>query len=112
MKDLADFLGARWDELGADAGHVHYWSCDNAAVAGWHRCNCPAPNYLRADIAAKRKILDDLAITVDGQRNVFVCDGICECGDGGQPVGHCRTVRLLAAPFRAHPDFDPAWAVE
>jgi hypothetical protein len=68
------------------------------------------PRYVLADIAAKRQIIEMHNIRreageFEGQPHVTVWCATCN-----EP-GWCPTLRLLAAPFAQHPEFDPAWAV-
>jgi hypothetical protein len=96
---------------------------------------------LRADVAAKRAILDllvheggwELRHGVEGDEIVTYYWSTCSCGweqevyrNGDiedaherhrESVGYGEAVtadvaRLLAAPYASHPDFDPAWLVE
>lgn len=77
------------------------------------------PAQVLAKVEAKRALLDDLlsdphvdvedgfyscAVVARADRNRF--GGPCDCGRDGRLL---RRLRLLALPYRAHPDFDPAW---
>jgi hypothetical protein len=64
------------------------------------------PQFVLDDVAAKRRIVDELERVADSGH----LDGGGRCYDCG--VMPERLLRLLAAPFAQHPDFDPAWAVE
>jgi hypothetical protein len=57
------------------------------------------PAYVLADTEAKRSILD-----------LHSPGAFPDCAGCGDDVP-CLTVRLLAAPFSTHPDYDPAWPV-
>jgi hypothetical protein len=67
------------------------------------------PGYVLADIAAKRRIVKEFG---DAEK------WLPANRDDDEPeyaYGHARAlydvIELLAAPFREHPDFDPAWTV-
>lgn len=80
------------------------------------------PAHVLADIAAKRKILALHAVDVKptdtppfdamtGER--LRRDYSVECAVCGwaslDPTSACETLRLLAEPFRHHPDYDESW---
>lgn len=85
----ATFLTARWDEVEesdldpdwlSGSGHeLRCWPHDDGEP---FLCDCKKP-YLRADLAAKRAILDEM-------------------GDMDDPPSW--VLNLLADPFRDHPD--------
>jgi hypothetical protein len=146
--DIAEFLAARWDELeriATEAAKVPgrrweaksqgqsrendgvLWDDDLANIIAWFDSHFPAamhaavhdPQYVLADITAKRAILAEHApadFTAYGDR---LCRR-CRFGDdepGRDELHHwvpwpCRTACLLAAPFAAHPEFDPSWRLE
>lgn len=63
--------------------------------------------YILADIAAKRAIVAECSWAV-----VHSGDDACGLGDDAphnEALTLLRILRLLAQPFAAHPDFDPAW---
>lgn len=66
------------------------------------------PAYVLADLVAKRVIAERhcmVPVNMPGDGEM----ACLECGSG--PVNRpCQTIRLLALPFAAHPDYDPAWA--
>lgn len=67
------------------------------------------PAYALADIAAKRRIVDEIVDQIKGME-----ERIDEEWCAGDPVNYDTStglLRLLAAPFAGHPDYDPAWAV-
>jgi hypothetical protein len=55
------------------------------------------PQFVLDDVAAKRRIVD-------------LCAHNLEFEDYGWSVAE-PVLKLLAAPFAQHPDFDPAWAL-
>lgn len=125
MSDLADFLAARLDERATDADQIHnvhadkYGECYASSPGG---SDCGEPEYVLADVAAKRGIL---------RRYVNVAQGLAasmERINTGQRPGsaviserdllstNCAAlfmaVKLLAMPFADHPDHDPSWRIE
>lgn len=56
------------------------------------------PARVLAEVEARREIV---ALHAEGASDLF-----CSHCEHEPP---CPTLRLLARPFRAHPDFDPAW---
>jgi hypothetical protein len=77
------------------------------------------PARVLTDVAAKRRLLDlhePIPSCSAGILQCRHCADLCHSGSGlscDSPDAPypCPTVRLLAASFAAHPDFDPAWAV-
>lgn len=75
-----------------------------------------APGRVVAEVAAKRAILDQTfkyEAKIDGEWNCChepdeIEAGLCPA----TPPGEIRLLRLLAAPYRDHPDFDPSWTEE
>lgn len=130
----AEFLTARWDEIEGDSkaagrGYPAPWkvwpvaphvphadvtayvrSADDMMVTGQVENLVAAhvashdPAYVLADIAAKRQIL----VLHHEDQGFCIEDEYFPTRDPWP----CVTVRLLAAPFADHPDFDPAWRVE
>lgn len=83
------------------------------------------PRYVLDDIAAKRKIIEAHAPSVDHfsddagmwdarfpfRARTYVCE-TCGQSDGEEWRGGfcpCDTLRLLALPFASHPDYDETW---
>lgn len=101
--DLVTFLRARLDEREAAAkASEGAWiplgpdPLDRRPIARLMSMHDPA--YVLADVAAKRRMVD-------------LCAHNLEFEDYGWSVAG-PALKLLAAPFVQHPDFDPAWAAE
>jgi hypothetical protein len=105
MTAIADFLRARYAE---DA---------DAVRANWHGKGITSERYhgtpidpvrLLADIEAKTALIDEHPGSAS---YVYTDDGTPACGTcGDDTIRHpCRTLRLLAQPFDAHPDYRQEW---
>lgn len=92
--------------------------------------------YSEIEAAAKAATPGPWEVTRDEETDEIMIDGVddAEVGPGwiGMPQheprfgcrichvvsrqmydgGFCDTLLALAAPFRTHPDFDPAWSIE
>jgi len=71
------------------------------------------PARVLADVAAKRAIVAEHRCAGEFAPGVGYCS---ECGSG-EPHEYptrwpCATLRLLAASYADHPDFDPAWRLD
>ena len=111
QKDV-DAIGVVWYR------HDDGWSGSDtgsfpAGLAHFERFD---PARVLADVAAKRGILElhptseYRAYWVKDAPTTYRC--FCQEEDGViQGVEPCDTKRLLAQPYHAHPDFDPAWKV-
>lgn len=90
------------DTRDVDGEHIAYWD----------------PARVLADIAAKRRIVERHgAFAPRGGSKLMGFWKICtECGSGEEyqyPTDWpCDTLRLLAALYADHPDFDPAWRID
>jgi hypothetical protein len=111
--DLVTFLRARLDEREAAAKAVEVpedWTSPRwfeDVDAEFIALN--DPQFVLADVAAKRRIVDEF-----GDAGEWLPAN----RDDDEPeyaYGRARTlhdmIKLLAAPFAQHPDFDPAWAL-
>jgi hypothetical protein len=121
--DLVTFLRARLDEDEREAT----WAAEEAGGAVWtirsidvvlfddtdRYVSGNAQNEVRDHIARHdpARVLDDVAakrrIVDEAERY----SPELEHGDNGEWALE-MVLRLLAAPFAQHPDFDPAWSVE
>jgi hypothetical protein len=91
--DLAKFLAERLDEDEAAATDFHDGRrC--GCLGTWDRefelmyCDCGYPGRVLREVEAKRKILTDLDLSYPDEEHLL---------------------RLLAAIYEDHPDYDPAW---
>lgn len=97
MTDIIDFLRARLDERNEVADQIHLALCsyilatEDMPVPEW--CDCGQPTFVRADVQAKRRLLDLWQMHDDNG----------ECCDQNQAKA------LLAVPYADHPDYDPTW---
>jgi hypothetical protein len=64
------------------------------------------PIRVLVEVEAKRRTLDHLAININGEPLVLVCDVACECPGGSDT---CRLVRLLALPYADQPGYREEW---
>lgn len=130
MDDLIAFLRARLDELEFSDWHArdcktHQRMPANSPLGQAGKpmtCNCPVPEWLLAEVDAKRRILD-LHHPDKHLENWYWDSRKCaECGhlwhrmtEPGTPptvIGPetgCATVRLLALPYADHPDYREEW---
>ena len=131
MSDIAEFLRARYAEQRAlaEAARDGNWDFKpypplevggdpvkyEAMMARVRFVEALQPSQVLADLDAKLAILDEHPAT----RDVIAekPDGLHGFGcatchqDEGLIIGYgwCRTLRLLAVPFAAHPDYDERW---
>jgi hypothetical protein len=121
--DLAEFVKARLDEDAAAAidagggrweakdGHVRYAGSPPSAnaVAPWTYEYAPHiarhdPARVLREVKAKRAILaDHEPVRHEGRMMCATCLG-------GYTFWPCPTLLALAAVWRDHPDYDPAWS--
>lgn len=99
---LTEFLLARLDELegyteqGRPRGEDPF---DEARSAGWFQAEVFGPEWVLADIEAKRRIVRHFAEKIEGweqSQEYWMDDGV-------------KTLCLLALPYADHPDYDEAW---
>lgn len=139
MTTIVEFLSQRWDEIERIAQAID----DKQADSGWGIGEGPGftpppghtitphigrvheieaaqhivmhgPDYVLADIAAKRAILNEhepidvVSIDEATYRQVILACLRCRMGER-QIVHPCPTLRQLALPFAQHPDYDETW---
>jgi hypothetical protein len=102
LPKILAFVNARLDETQEDVEDSRALSPGDLH---WSMPDWLDRHYMLADIASKRRMVDWAVALLETLPN-----------DPGaalmfQQAGD-EFLRLLAAPFDRHPDFDPAWAVE
>jgi len=102
MTDLADFLRARYAERREQVGGHNGSYNDADGCWGLHE----DPADVLADLDAKGAIVALHGRLGDGAPFCITCDA--PSGVPGEPHG-CPTLRLLAQPFAAHPDYQQEW---
>lgn len=119
MSEIADFIEAQYQRIervalmAAETGGPHWPNSDTEMWTNelvHTRLHDSA--FVLADIAAKRRILDEvvdeatcLDMQVDGDRRVGPRDTVTE------PYLGDILLRLLAAPFSGEPGYKETWAV-
>lgn len=124
MTDIVEFLTARLDEREQLARGVEHAVGDQydaltaamgttyglSMVSLYWRSHDPA--RVLAEVAAKRAIVElhqpELVETINADGDERSGD-ICTCCDEVWP---CDTLKLLALPDDAHPDYKPTWCVD
>lgn len=101
MSDLVEFLLAREAERLAEADQIHHAGCGSRDG----ECNCGMPKWVRADVQAKRKIVERLVPRI--AESDRACNDEWNCNDD-----HAGDLlRTLALPYAAHPAYQEAWHV-
>jgi hypothetical protein len=98
---LGEFLSARLDEEEREALTIAQVAHDRLEwIRGW---DGDRVSYVLATVAAHRAILavHEPEWEAGGRYQCEVCSDLCPC----------RTLRLLAQPYRFHPDWKPEWHV-
>jgi hypothetical protein len=95
--DIVEFLEARIDEEEAELRHVDFDAPSSASSLA---------SKLLAECAQKRAILANWKRTVPGR-------GISDTAvtQADLALAHRSMLGILAAGYRAHPDFNPDWCV-
>lgn len=126
MTDITAFLIDRYFEQEHRIAFVHHLSCPR--ILGNFTpeavCDCGMPEMLRADLEAKRCIIERhrpvTELWNDGEKmhEVTLC-GTCAYGQScehcfdlatdTEALWPCHELRLLASPFADHPDYDENW---
>jgi Family of unknown function (DUF6221) len=122
--DLTEFLTDRYDEEQRTAACIAEWGPSvvdpygylNATIAEFITTHSPA--RVLADIAAKRGIVERYSRMVEGlaqaehpltpanRRPSYEVDMLTV-----NVTAYYQVVRVLAAPYAEHPDYNPAWTV-
>ncbi|MFD6070769.1 DUF6221 family protein [Amycolatopsis lurida] len=108
MTALIEFLRAREDDREAKADQVHGLDCDLVlgSITGNinDSCDCGGPEFVRADVAAKRQIIELYAehADYDDVENSYEHASGRICGLG-------EALRLLAQMHADHPDYRVEW---
>lgn len=120
MDELRAFLTARLDEDEQTARDAHAYDIEAETedygpttyqVASWAKAEPPVrgfvdrftPARVLADLAAKRRILNDLVPDIHGM------DGMIEGEWGHHSPAAERLLELLALPYAGHPDYREEW---
>ena len=124
MADLVEFLTARYDEDELWArnreerakdlyrilkGATAQIGADTPTPSVAHPQTNPATRAL-ADLAAKRAIVALYQEALEWRLKVGAADETAE--SWGSRTKLAFVCRMLAAPYGAHPDFDPAWRID
>lgn len=128
--DLVKFLLARLDDTArrARAAKPGPWHADGGSVYASHPTDEVAeytesaehiaehdPARVLAEVDAKRRIIDEHTVRVPVEDSPYLGPALVSelvycpiCRNDGE----CPTLRLLALPYREHPDYRPEWAPE
>jgi hypothetical protein len=115
MSDLTEWLRAQLDEADQEVDFIHADDCPSVVVAyddGTSQrmvgpCNCGVPQYLRTEVEAKRRILDQVVPDVRRME-----ERIGEEWSSGEPGNHDTSdalIRLLALPCADRPGYREEW---
>lgn len=118
-EDLVQFLRARLDEdaerqQGTEAWH--HRDCESLPDGDYptFACNCGVPARVLAEVDAKRRLLTvhkrDTTYSFSRCITCDAGDNSCGCMGGSAYDYPCETLRILALPYAAHPDYRPKWA--
>jgi len=127
MDESVTWLRACFDDEQRDADGKHdQYACDLRALQTFGDCSCGYPSRVRADLDAKRQIIElhspEPSHYVNG-RFIFdepgtpqceYCASLCHsrsglsCDDPDAPYP-CDTVRLLALPYADRPGYRDEW---
>lgn len=113
MADLVQFLLDQIDLDEVDANEDHYLGCDYpgpCTCAGLRPYSRQTPERVLAECAAKRRLAE--LHSDDEELGAHECPESVRRHPADRGTGFelpCLTLRLLAAPYVGHPDFDPDW---
>jgi hypothetical protein len=132
---LITFLREQLTARAAQAPDIHTAECGYDTLEFLSDCRCGEPGRVLADVEPKRQIIDLHKLGYPGGEpqygvhwesyNVYNEDGSIRgdreyCVEDDEPrppyycetcqeCGPCETLRLLALPFAAHPDYREEW---
>ncbi|MGW2835903.1 DUF6221 family protein [Streptomyces sp. NPDC001286] len=103
VTDLADFLGARWDEAETDSALFHELDCPGPGMGQTEggSCACPCPAQIHARITTHRRILAICDQHIRDEQH-YRC----------WPVESMRAfavMKALALPYELHPAWQDHW---
>jgi hypothetical protein len=100
VRDVIGYLRTRLDELEAQAVGLHHAECASVREPGAN-CDCDYPQQVRADIAARRELIDEFVHWLESEATT----------DRGKGRTH-RALLLMAQPWAQREDFDPYWRID
>ena len=103
MSDLIAFLEARVSEKERGAGEVHRQDCESLDPVLPYPCEYRQPERILREAAAMRQI----AAHMTAPRMTASLDGLIVNGRFRTTGDHA--LRLLAAIWSGHPDYEEAW---
>jgi hypothetical protein len=120
MTDLVEWLLAQIAEDEADADTLHDTTVCASVGYDAPPCDCGYPAEVRADLAAKRRIVEEHRTeeacpyhpkTSEYPFGCTTCHRDPECGYV-MALGWCDTLRLLALPYAGREGYDERWRPE
>jgi hypothetical protein len=100
VRDVIGYLRARLEELEAQASGLHHAGCATLKNPE-AECDCGYPQLLRADVAARRELVDEFVHWLESEATT----------DRGRARTH-RALLLMAQPWADRDDFDPYWRID
>lgn len=111
--DLLSWLREQFDADDDGASDIHVSTCD---FFPYDTCNCGMPEWIRADIASKRRVIGAHIADIKGHCRTCAhwtsdwVDGIKVNRIAYEGVrSPCLTLRLLALPYADRPRYLPDW---
>lgn len=113
MMNIEDFLTSRFED---DTTSARQWLVRlvNAPAGSWQDWVRSIGKRMLVDAEAKRRIVElhhrwDDSMDLDACSRCVDADACTVTHLPDEERWPCTTLRLLAAPYSWHPDFDPAW---